>query len=34
MKQGPLTPAEVDEVREHPWLGERIVAPIPDASAV
>src|SRR3954452_13029406 len=28
-KQGPLTPAEVDEIREHPWLGERIVAPVP-----
>jgi len=28
MKQGPLTPDEVSEIREHPWLGERIVAPI------
>src|SRR4051795_1370197 len=28
-KQGPLTPAELDEIREHPWLGERIVAPVP-----
>jgi HD-GYP domain-containing protein (c-di-GMP phosphodiesterase class II) len=28
-KPGPLSPAEVDEVREHPWLGERIVAPVP-----
>jgi HD-GYP domain-containing protein (c-di-GMP phosphodiesterase class II) len=27
-KQGPLTPAELDEIREHPWLGERIVAPV------
>lgn len=29
VKPGPLTPAEVDEIREHPWLGERIVAPVP-----
>jgi HD-GYP domain-containing protein (c-di-GMP phosphodiesterase class II) len=29
LKPGPLTPAELDEVREHPWLGERIVAPVP-----
>jgi len=28
-KQGPLSPAELDEIREHPWLGERIVAPVP-----
>jgi HD-GYP domain-containing protein (c-di-GMP phosphodiesterase class II) len=28
-KQGPLTAAELDEIREHPWLGERIVAPVP-----
>jgi len=28
MKPGALTPAEVDEIREHPWLGERIVAPV------
>jgi HD-GYP domain-containing protein (c-di-GMP phosphodiesterase class II) len=28
MKQGPHTPDEVSEIREHPWLGERIVAPI------
>ena len=27
-KRGKLTPAELDEVREHPLLGERIVAPI------
>src|SRR3954447_22316884 len=26
---GPLSPAELDEIREHPWLGERIVAPVP-----
>lgn len=29
MKTGALTPAEIDEIREHPWLGERIVAPLP-----
>jgi HD-GYP domain-containing protein (c-di-GMP phosphodiesterase class II) len=29
-KSGPLTPAEVDEIREHPWLGERIVAAVPE----
>ena len=29
LKPGPLSPAELDEVREHPWLGERIVAPVP-----
>jgi len=28
-KPGPLTQAEIDEIREHPWLGERIVAPVP-----
>ena len=28
-KQGPLSQAEIDEIREHPWLGERIVAPVP-----
>ena len=28
-KPGVLTPAEIDEIREHPWLGERIVAPVP-----
>src|SRR5438270_7225829 len=28
-KQAPLLPAELDEIREHPWLGERIVAPVP-----
>ena len=27
-KQGPLTPDELNEIREHPWLGERIVAPL------
>ena len=29
IKPGPLLPAEIDEIREHPWLGERIVAPVP-----
>jgi HD-GYP domain-containing protein (c-di-GMP phosphodiesterase class II) len=29
IKPGPLTAAELDEIREHPWLGERIVAPVP-----
>ncbi len=28
---GALSPAEIDEIREHPWLGERIVAPVPAA---
>ena len=28
-KRGPLSAAEIDEIREHPWLGERIVAPVP-----
>jgi HD-GYP domain-containing protein (c-di-GMP phosphodiesterase class II) len=27
-KQGPLTSDELSEVQEHPWLGERIVAPL------
>ena len=29
LKPGALTPTELDEIREHPWLGERIVAPVP-----
>src|ERR671937_162035 len=29
IKPGPLSPAEIDEIREHPWLGERILAPVP-----
>src|SRR4051794_4272472 len=29
LKPGALSPAEIDEIREHPWLGERIVAPVP-----
>jgi ribonuclease P protein subunit RPR2 len=28
-KRTALTPAELDEMREHPWLGERIVATVP-----
>ena len=34
VKPGPLSPAEVDEIREHPWLGERIVAPVPALGGV
>ena len=30
LKPGPLSPAEIDEIREHPWLGERIVAAVPE----
>ena len=33
-KQGPLTPDEVSEIHEHPWLGERIVAPIESLNGV
>jgi HD-GYP domain-containing protein (c-di-GMP phosphodiesterase class II) len=29
MQTAPLSPADIDEIREHPWLGERIVAPVP-----
>jgi len=29
LKTGPLTKAELDDIREHPWIGERIVAPVP-----
>jgi HD-GYP domain-containing protein (c-di-GMP phosphodiesterase class II) len=29
LKQGPLNDRELDEIREHPWLGERIVAHAP-----
>ena len=29
LKRTALTPAELDEIREHPWLGERIVATVP-----
>jgi HD-GYP domain-containing protein (c-di-GMP phosphodiesterase class II) len=28
LKRTALTPAELDEIREHPWLGERIVATV------
>jgi HD-GYP domain-containing protein (c-di-GMP phosphodiesterase class II) len=34
LKPGALTPAEIDEIREHPWLGERIVAPVPGLSGL
>jgi HD-GYP domain-containing protein (c-di-GMP phosphodiesterase class II) len=34
IKPGPLSPAEIDEIREHPWLGERIVAPVPALGGV
>jgi HD-GYP domain-containing protein (c-di-GMP phosphodiesterase class II) len=34
IKPGPLSPTEVDEIREHPWLGERIVAPVTWLSGV
>jgi len=27
-KQGPLSADELNEIHEHPWLGERIVAPL------
>ena len=33
-KLGPLTQTDVDEIREHPWLGERIVAPVPGLDGV
>jgi len=33
-KRGPLSPDEVNEIREHPWLGERIVAPVGCLSGV
>lgn len=29
LKRTALTSAELDEIREHPWLGERIVATVP-----
>jgi HD-GYP domain-containing protein (c-di-GMP phosphodiesterase class II) len=34
LKPGPLAPTEIDEIREHPWLGERIVAPVPALGGV
>ena len=33
-KRGMLSPADVDEIREHPWLGERIVAPVPGLNGI
>jgi HD-GYP domain-containing protein (c-di-GMP phosphodiesterase class II) len=33
-KRGKLTPDEIEEVREHPLLGERIVAPISYLSGI
>jgi len=34
LKLGPLDPTEIDEIREHPWLGERIVAPVPSLNGL
>jgi HD-GYP domain-containing protein (c-di-GMP phosphodiesterase class II) len=34
VKQEPLTSSELDEIREHPWLGERIVATVPPLNGV
>jgi ribonuclease P protein subunit RPR2 len=34
LKRTALTPAELDEIREHPWLGERIVATVPGLDGV
>lgn len=34
LKQGPLSERELDEIREHPWLGERIVAHVPYLNGV
>lgn len=34
IKPGPLSASEIDEIREHPWLGERIVAPVPALDGV
>jgi HD-GYP domain-containing protein (c-di-GMP phosphodiesterase class II) len=33
-KASPLTADELSEIQEHPWLGERIVAPIASLSAM
>jgi putative two-component system response regulator len=33
-KPGALTLAELDEMRDHPWLGERIVAAVPPLNGV
>jgi HD-GYP domain-containing protein (c-di-GMP phosphodiesterase class II) len=34
VKSDPLAPDELAEIREHPWLGERIVAPVPSLSGL
>jgi HD-GYP domain-containing protein (c-di-GMP phosphodiesterase class II) len=34
LKAGALSATEIDEIREHPWLGERIVAPVPTLNGV
>lgn len=34
LKQGALTTQEHEEIREHTWLGERIVAPVPTLNGV
>jgi HD-GYP domain-containing protein (c-di-GMP phosphodiesterase class II) len=34
LKRTALTPAELDEIREHPWLGERIVATMPGLDGI
>ena len=34
VKPGPLTQTDVDKIREHPWLGERIVAPVPGLDGI
>src|SRR5262249_52264738 len=34
LKRTALTPAELDEIREHPWLGERIVATVPGLDGI
>jgi HD-GYP domain-containing protein (c-di-GMP phosphodiesterase class II) len=34
LKHGPLSPDELTEMREHPWLGERIIAPLPSLSGL
>jgi putative two-component system response regulator len=33
-KREPLTQGELDEIREHPWLGERIIATVPPLNGV
>ena len=34
LKPGALSDEELDEIREHPWLGERIVAPVPTLNGI